>query len=438
MRPAGRLAAAIEVLDTVLARYRPAALALGDWGKAHRFAGSGDRAAIGNLVYDALRQRLTLGWAMGEDSPRALALAAAATGWALAPEAIQALCGEPHGPTPLSDAEQAGLARIGGAGAADHVRANIPEWLWPAFTQSIGTESIGGDADVVAEGLALAARAPLDLRVNTLKSDRDSVLKELEVFAAIATPWSPLGVRIAPPATTGRTPNVQAEPGFLKGWFELQDEGSQIASVIAARAADGHGQVLDLCAGGGGKALALAAALGNKGQIFAYDSDKHRLKPIHDRLQRAGTRNVQVLNPRPEALQALLGTMGTVVIDAPCSGAGAWRRRPETKWRLTPEALAARVGEQAALLDQALTLLKPDGRIVYITCSLLAAENTSQIAAFLGRHAGWQARSGSELAQSAFADGPAPPALNAATGLTLLPGKSGTDGFFIAVLQRGG
>ena len=427
MTPGGRLAAAIEILDTILIHHRPAADALADWGRTHRFAGSGDRAAIGNLVYDALRRKLSIAARMGEGTGRSLALGAAAEAWGLPPEQVAGLAtGSGHDPAALSTIESEALARALPEDAPANVKADIPDWLWGGF-----------GADAATLGAALARRAPLDLRVNTLKSSRDKVLKALEAFHPVATPYSPQGIRISAPQGTGRTPNVQAEAGFQKGWFEVQDEGSQIAALIGAAAAGSGAQVLDLCAGGGGKTLALSAALANKGQIFAFDSERTRLAPIHDRLQRAGVRNVQVLAPRPAALEPLLAKMDCVLIDAPCTGTGVWRRRPEAKWRLKPEMLAKRVEEQTALIDQGLSLLKPKGRLVYVTCSLLVEENEGQIEAALARHPNLTVRPiGPLLAQALGADATARLAPGP-LGLRLDPVTTGTDGFFVSVLVSG-
>ena len=193
-----------------------------------------------------------------------------------------------------------------------------------------------------------------------------------------------MGVRIAAGERDSRTPNVQADEGYLKGWFEVQDQGSQIVALLAG-AKPGE-QVLDLCAGAGGKTLAMAAAMGNKGQIFAYDSDRHRLAPIYDRLKRNGVRNVQVRAPGEGALDDLAGKMDRVVIDAPCTGSGTWRRRPDAKWKLTAEQVAQRVGEQAAILAEGARYVKPGGTLVYITCSVLHEENGGQVAAFRAAH----------------------------------------------------
>jgi 16S rRNA (cytosine967-C5)-methyltransferase len=429
MRPAARLAAAIEVLEEVLARHRPVAAALADWGKAHRFAGSGDRAAIGNLVYDAIRWRLSTAARMGADSPRALALGAAAAAWNMPAATIAAFCdGSQHAPSALSETERAGLERSVPEDAPDHVKADVPAWLWPLWQSQF-------KAAAIAQGRALAARAPVDLRANPLKASRERVLKALPPqIGAVPTPISPLGIRIAPPVGTARTPNVQAEGAFQRGWFEVQDEGSQVAALIAAAAAGGSGQVLDLCAGAGGKTLAIAAAFRNRGQIFATDADTVRLAPIYERVKRAGAHNVQMRPPRPGALDDLAGKMDCVVVDAPCTGTGIWRRRPESKWRLTSAQLAKRIDEQRAILSEALGYLKPGGRLVYITCSLLSTENAEQVAWLLGRRPGLAPVPMPPLADAALGAVPEDAIDSNGTSLTLTPFRHGTDGFFVAVV----
>lgn len=426
MTPGGRLSAAIEILSALQTQHRPAADALAEWGRVHRFAGSADRAAIGNVVYDVLRHKLSIAARMGSDEPRALVIGGAAAALGQTPAEIAHLCsGTDHGPASLTHIESEGLARSLPPDAPAHLRADVPAWLWPAFDAAFG-------ADAEAEGAALATRAPVDLRVNGLKSSRDRVLAAVAPFGAAATTLSPVGVRIAAPVGAGRTPNVQAEAAFQKGWFEIQDEGSQIAALIAAEAAGPASQVLDYCAGGGGKTLAMAAVLANKGQIFAHDSDRHRLAPIHERLKRAGTRNVQVLGTRGPVLEPLLGRMDCVLVDAPCSGTGVWRRRPEAKWRLTPEQLAKRVEEQRDILERCLPMLKPGGRLVYVTCSVLAAENEEQIVALRARQPSLRVLPVAELAAKVTRG--AMPGKASGLGLNLTPYSAGTDGFFVTVL----
>ncbi|HEY7669439.1 MAG TPA: RsmB/NOP family class I SAM-dependent RNA methyltransferase [Hyphomicrobium sp.] len=429
MRPGARLQAAADVLADILDHHRPAATALADWGKGHRFAGSGDRAAIGTLVYDALRRKSSITARMGADTPRALVLGAAPRAFAMtADEVAAAADGSEHSIAPLSEAERAGLEAAPPGDTPAHVKGDIPHWLLPSFERAFGVRT-------AEEGEGLSQRAPVDLRINTLKATREKVLKALARFGAEPTPLSPVGVRIPAPEGAGRSPAVEAEAAHGKGWFEVQDEGSQVAALLAGAAP--RLQVLDLCAGAGGKTLALAAQMQNTGQIYAYDADKRQLRPIFERLKRAGVRNVQVLEAGDEAaLMALGPRFDLVLIDAPCSGSGTWRRKPDSKWRLRPANLPERQAEQARVLDLGAQLVKPGGRLAYVTCSVLPEENAEQVAGFLARHTAfallpyveaWRAQLGTE--PPASADG-------STETLQLTPTRHGTDGFFIALLQR--
>jgi 16S rRNA (cytosine967-C5)-methyltransferase len=427
MRTGARIKAAIEVLDEVMGRHRPAAGALADWGKSHRFAGSGDRAAIGNLLYDALRRKRSLAAQMGSATPRAIVLAAAPHALGLAPAAVAASAdGSPHAVEPLSEAERERLSRPLPADAPASVRGDFPDWLEASFQRAFGQAA----AD---EGAALAQRAPVDLRVNALKADRDKVMRALARFSPVATPYSPLGIRLPAPDGPGRQPNVEAEPGHGKGWYEVQDEASQIAALMAG--AGPRRQVLDLCAGAGGKTLAFAALMSNTGQVYAYDDDPQRLRPIFERLKRAGARNVQVLAAGDtSALTALGPRFDVVFIDAPCTGTGAWRRRPDAKWRLRPASLAQRAEEQRALLALAAPLVKPGGRLVYVTCSVLPEENADQLAWFADGHPEFAALPWREAWAGLGGEPPSSACGDAA--LLLTPARHGTDGFFVAVLTR--
>jgi 16S rRNA (cytosine967-C5)-methyltransferase len=344
MRLAGRVSAAIEILGEVIDHHRPAGHALADWGRTHRFAGSGDRSAIGTLVYDTLRRRASLTWRMGGETPRALVLGMLRHTWGLSADNISALCdGSRHAPEPLTSAEESTL--LSGSNIREDnmpawAAADIPVWLYAEFAASFTENGI-------AEGRALAERAPVDLRVNTLKADRPRVLKAMEKYGAVPTPFTATGVRIPPPAPQAKNPNVEADGAHGRGWFEVQDEASQIA--VALSGAGPRLQVLDLCAGAGGKTLGLGALMQNTGQLHAYDADKTRLRPIFERLKRAGVRNAQVLPAGEEtALEPLIGRMDVVFVDAPCSGSGVWRRRPDAKWRLTAAALADRIAVMEA------------------------------------------------------------------------------------------
>jgi 16S rRNA (cytosine967-C5)-methyltransferase len=430
MRLPGRLSAAIAVLTDVETRKRPVSEALKAWGLNNRFAGAGDRAAIGNLVYDALRRRASHAALMGSDSPRALVLSVAVRDWHQDAAALnESFAGDSHAPEPLSADE---LASVAGQLADDTpgwVLADVPEWLAPSLERAFGDSWM-------AEGQAMAGRPSLDLRTNTLKSSRDRVTKSLARFNPQPTAISSVGVTMPAGPGDARTPNVTTDEGYIKGWFEVQDQGSQIVAALAG-ARPGE-QVLDLCAGAGGKTLALAAAMANKGQIFAYDSDRNRLAPIYDRLKRNGARNVQVRAPQPGALDDLVGKMDRVVIDAPCTGTGTWRRRPDTKWKLTPELLGQRVAEQAAILAEGQKYLKTGGTLVYITCSILPEENDDQVAAFLAANPEFAPVAPEALWQETFG-APLPPGIATnQSGTALTPRLTGTDGFYLNAMRRAG
>jgi 16S rRNA (cytosine967-C5)-methyltransferase len=431
MTPSARLSAAIEVFADVEARRRPGSDALKDWGLGHRFAGSGDRAAIAGLVYDALRRKASSAWLMGEETPRTALIGMLRRERNLDAGAIAALCsGARFAPEPLTQAESAALEKNSLTGAPVHVEGDYPEWLDAHLARVFGDER-------AAEGTALASRAPLDLRVNTLITERDHVLPKLAHLGAEPTRWSPVGLRIRL-AAQAKSPPIHAEPVFIKGQIEIQDEGSQLAALIAG-AKPGE-QVVDLCAGAGGKTLALAAAMENHGQIYATDTDKRRLVAIHDRLARSGARNVQVRTPKSVGgvLDDLAGRADLVLIDAPCTGTGTWRRNPDAKWRIRPGALAERIKQQDAVLEHAVPLVKPGGRIAYITCSVLAEENGDRVRGFIERHPDFSVEKPATvintLGERAYLFSRA--VLISDEGFLMTPRRTETDGFFVSVLRR--
>ena len=429
MIPAARIAAAIEVLAEIETRRRPAADALKDWGLARRFAGSGDRAAIASLVYDALRRKASSAWIIGEASPRAEILGALKQLRGLSEDEIAALfTGEGHAPAPLSQAERERLRTGNLTGAPAHVQGDYPEWLAPAFAESFGDAAID-------EGRALANRAPVDLRVNMLKTDRSHALAALAHLGPAPTPFSPIGLRVAIRAD-GRGPALAAEPAYVKGLVEAQDEGSQLAALLSG--AEPGMQALDLCAGAGGKTLALAGMMAGHGQIYASDPDGRRLAPIYARLARSGARNVQVRAPRGgrDVLADLAGRCDLAFIDAPCSGSGAWRRNPDAKWRMRPGALEQRIKDQSESLESAARFVRPGGRLVYVTCSLLKAENEDLVAAFLESHADFLPLEAAHLARGAGLAPLAERASKLGAGLRLSPYSTATDGFYVAALVR--
>jgi 16S rRNA (cytosine967-C5)-methyltransferase len=439
MRQGARAQAAIDVLREAGTSHQPPALVLKDWAKSHRFAGARDRSEIGDLVFGALRWRASSAWRLGADEPRAWVLGALCWGFGFGAEAtIQMAYDGDHAFTPVTADEAGKLTSPPDLAEAPlHVRAEVPEWLAGAMEDSFG-------ADAATEGAALAAPAPLDLRVNTLKADRTTVLDDLLASpslhlpadgtpAAFATTHAPNGIRL--PWQRGRNFAWPNHEGFLKGQFEVQDEGSQLVAHLCGPLAGK--QVADVCAGGGGKTLALAAAMNNSGQVFAYDVAPERLSKSLARVDRSGAHNIQMLSPRRDrdVLEPLKGAMDLVLVDAPCTGSGTWRRAPDSKWRLKPKALTTRQGEQQQALALAAPLVKPGGLLAYVTCSVLPQENDAALDQFLPG-------SGFEpVPQATGLAGCGIETLVGAVrhtrhGMLMTPALTGTDGFYFALLRR--
>ena len=370
---------------------------------------------------------------MGDESPRSLVIGMLRLQYGrAAPTIAEMFTGERFAPEPLTSVEQQRLTVGTLDDAPLHVVGDVPEWVLPSLETTFGEATRD-------ELRALARRAPLDIRVNTLKRSRTDAQAGLAHLAPVPTPHAPNGLRI-PLGEDGRGPALHVEPEFIDGWYEIQDEGSQLASLLSgARAGE---TVIDLCAGGGGKTLSLAAQMGNAGRLVASDDDPRRLAPIHERLRRAGA-TAEIRTPRAgkariDVLADLDGTADRVLVDAPCTGSGTWRRNPDAKWRMRPNALDTRITDQAAVLDRAARLVRPGGRITYITCSLLPEENDAAVAGLLRRRPEDFAvvGAGSVLAERA-------PELTASIrltdhGLQMSPALTGTDGFYVATLQRRG
>ncbi|WGR96830.1 RsmB/NOP family class I SAM-dependent RNA methyltransferase [Bradyrhizobium sp. ISRA443] len=431
MTPAARLSAAIDLIATIDAQRVPAAKALKEWGTAHRYAGSGDRAAISGLIWDVLRRQSSAAYLMDDDSARARVLGMLKLERGMDLATITALFdGSRFAPEPLTEAEQAALTSRSLSDAPAPVAGDYPEWLDPHLAKVFGEAR-------AAEAAAMASRAPLDLRVNTLRGKREKILPRLAHLGARETPWSPLGLRIELGADA-RNPGIHSEEDFIKGAIEVQDEGSQLAAVFAA-AKPGE-QVIDLCAGAGGKTLALAAQMGGKGRLIATDHDKRQLAPIHERLSRAGVHNCEVRTPRGETdvMSDIKASADLVLIDAPCTGTGTWRRNPDAKWRMRPGALEVRLKDQAEVLDRAAPMVKPGGRIAYITCSVLSEENGEQVRAFIARHPEFAVQPPEQTASVLWdkAEDFAQAALKSDEGWLMTPRCTGTDGFFVSVLKR--
>lgn len=428
MRLGGRLQAAIEVLTEIETRHRPVPDALKDWGLSHRFAGSGDRAAISNLVHDALRMKLSHGFIMDGDTPADLAVATLLRQWRISPEEITAtLEGDRFAPEIPSTESLVDCLIRDLTQAPAHVRADIPEWLTGSFERAFGP-------DWELEAQALTARPPLDLRVNTLLSNRDQVFEAFSDRDPKPTDLAPFGVRFEAGEGPQRQIAAASEVSFARGWFEIQDQGSQIAAGLV-NAQPGE-DVLDYCAGGGGKSLAFAAMMNNEGRIFAYDADRRRLAPMVERMRRAGADIIDI-RERASDLSGLESKMDRVLIDAPCTGTGTWRRRPDAKWRISEKNITDRMADQDKVLDAACAYVRPGGELAYVTCSLLPEENTDRVKAFLQRHPEFETISLKQRWRSVTANPEAPvPYADQNLGLVLSPRRTATDGFYFAGFRR--
>ena len=387
MTPAARVQAAVECLDLILAG-QPAEQVLTGWARRSRFAGSKDRAAIRDHVFDALRCRRSFAALGGAETGRGLMLGALRSA-GTAPETM--FTGDGYGPACLNDAELEG----GRAPASGAEEGDIPDWIWPLFVDTLG-EGAAASAE------ALRHRAPVHLRVNGARSTRDAAMAALRAEGMETRPHmaSPHALEILE-----GTRKLRQSEAYRTGVVELQDAASQ-AVVMALPFAPGT-RVLDYCAGGGGKSLALAAQPGV--EVFAHDAAPERLRDLDERAARAGA-SVEVLSGSDLAES---GPFDIVLCDVPCSGSGAWRRAPDGKWRLTPERLEELRALQAGILDEVMPLVAPGGMLVYATCSLLSVENDAQIDAFLSRNSGWRC-----------------------TFRKSWPVTGGTDGFFSAHLSR--
>ncbi len=446
MRPGARVAAAIDILSEIESGVAPADRAFAGYFRSRRYAGSKDRNAVSDLVYGVLRRRGELEWRLSrtgtpaaieaDGRARRLVMAGLAAEGRAAPEIAELFDGKDHAPGVLDGGERdllAGLGRRPDGAPPDWVSGNYPEWLDGALRARFG-------ADLLVEMAALNGRAPLDLRVNALKAERADVISRLagDGIEAAPCPYSPVGLRLPEAA------RVTSHPAFRDGTVEVQDEGSQVVALLAG--AEPGMKVVDLCAGAGGKALAMAAAMNNRGQIFACDISRRMLDRLGVRRKRAGVRNLQshLLSEDSgvAAFAAAHGQAERVLLDVPCSGSGAWRRNPDAKWRLTPDILDTHVVRQRHLLEDGAALVRPGGRLIYATCSILPAENEAQIEAFLAAHGEFALRPAGEIWPAALTDeypstkGQAGEGPAQADTLILTPHRTNTDGFFVAIMER--
>lgn len=386
MTPAARIADAIDILDTIRSG-TPAEQSLTNWARANRYAGSGDRAAVRDLVFDALRRRRSLAWQGGAETGRGLMIGHLREA---GDDPAAVFTGHRYAPPPLTaDEASAGQRR---ADAPPAVRYDLPDWLWP-----YAEDALGSDTAKILD--LMRHRAPVCLRANLARIARETAITLLaeDDITAEAHKLSPSALVV-----TANSRRVQSSTAYRDGLVELQDAASQAVVDRVLPHAKGR-SVLDYCAGGGGKALHLAA--GGASRVVAHDADPARMRDLPERARRAGSR-IEIAR-RPE------GQFDVVLTDVPCSGSGAWRRQPDGKWQLTPERLAELTGIQAGILEEASAFVRPGGVLAYATCSLWRDENERQVEAFLQKHNGWR-----EVSRDRFTP------------------ADGGDGFFVAVLKK--
>jgi 16S rRNA (cytosine967-C5)-methyltransferase len=432
LTPGAQVAAAIDILAAIDTGERPADEIAADYFRRRRYIGAKDRAQIAGHVYSVLRHRPALDWWIAKHSvdigPRSRVLAALALTEGWRPETIVSCCdGDRFRPARLSQVEERlvhGLAKraLHDPEMSRAVANELPEWLLPYFERVFGK-------GLEREMAALNAGAPIDLRVNLLKADREAARRALAVegIAAEPTPWSPIGLRLIERVPLGGLAAVK------EGLVEVQDEGSQITALLVD-ARPGL-RVVDFCAGAGGKTLALAAQMANRGKLVACDVSARRLEKGARRLRRAGVGNAErraLTSERDKWVKRHAGRFDRVLVDAPCLGTGTWRRNPGDKWRVTPEELADLIVRQQQILNSAARLVRPGGRLVYATCSVLHEENEAQADAFLAAAPEFSVVPAANVWHEAIG-GVAP---GGERFLRLTPARHGTDGFFIAIFER--
>ncbi|SCA56908.1 tRNA/rRNA cytosine-C5-methylase [Candidatus Terasakiella magnetica] len=426
MKPAARLQSVIELLEAVFEGKRPADALSTDYFKARRYAGSKDRRFINTRLYETLRNRAKLGWLAEqvslEATPRTLVLIDAA----LKEEDVQSLfTGDQYAPEALSAQEIGTLALLSDhdvTNAPDPIRFEYPEWLDKDLRESLGEHF----EEVIN---ALNQEAPLDIRINALHPDKAKAVEILKAqnIEAEPTPYSPWGLRSAKKVKLG---GIKA---YKEGLIDIQDEGSQLISLLT-QPKDCE-LVMDFCAGAGGKTLAMAAEMENKGALYALDISPTRLYKMRPRLERAKVSNVHLHPIKAENdpwLKQFETRLDRVLIDAPCSGVGSWRRAPESRWKMTSELLEDLIGRQERILDSSAHLVRPGGYVVYATCSLLKRENEDQIAKFLTSHDNYTVLPVSEAWADLF-DTECP---FEGEFMQMRPDLHKSDGFFCAILQR--
>ncbi len=433
MQEGARLSAAIEILNRIETEKRPPRFVLKDWGKAHRYAGSSDRAWISGLVMDSLRHKASAEWAMQTDKTRSLAFWIYINIWKNSFLHLETILEKDRfAPDLLSGSERSNLFRKIEM-APEWVKCNLKQ-EWYELLKPIWKE------EIIDLGRSMSQRAEACLRINTLKTNKAKTLDHIAHSDLYEGKWVKDCLRLKNPLPFKRSPSLKNYKAWIKGWIEVQDEGAQLAALSVNARPSEH--ILDYCAGAGGKSLAMAAHMQKKGQIYAYDISSARMKDIWSRIDRARAHNIQVIESHQrKKLDVLKHKMDKVLIDVPCTGSGIWRRKPETKWKLNKNQFLHCLKLQEEILEQSIQYVRPGGYVIYVTCSLFYEENQLQIENFLEKHPEYTTLNVMEFLKKGGGIRPEQDSLLEKlcifnNNMMLSPLKTDTDGFFIAVLNH--
>lgn len=428
MRAEAHLAAAIEILSTLFDTQQPTDKFIDGYFKSNRYAGSKDKRAIRTIVYDIYRNLRSYEYVIGSTAPRSLVMAYLLGQGDDATQIAEKFNGEKYAADALTDDELKAIkAAKNIADASKAVLLNVADWQFDKFTAQFGDNA-------EAELTALNQKASLDVRVNTSQTnieDAQKALSKQELPSTLMT-LSPIGLRLEP------TTQLTQSPSYRYGAVEIQDEAAQVASLLAG--AKPKMSIVDYCAGGGGKTLALAAQMENKGQVYALDIDQNRLKAIKPRVERAKLHNVQTHKLGNEKTNQLMYELADNIditfVDAPCSGTGTWRRAPDARFNLTQDSLNQTISRQSQILESAAKLVKKGGRLIYATCSIFSDENEAQVTKFLDNNSEFELLNYAEQWE-ALVKTDVPTSASSLEGTLLLtPNQHQTDGFFVAIMQR--
>ncbi|MAU87466.1 MAG: hypothetical protein CML83_06820 [Rhodobiaceae bacterium] len=429
MKFSSQIQSSIEILEQIIVRYKTIPMATKEWSADNRFAGSSDRSIIINIINMAMRRKNSSAYLLNDDSPRSIIIGALFNELKYDIEIISSIFNnEKYAPSSLTSDE------IKSLNGANQRLIKAEDWIKFDVQESLLSEYVATFKDDIEDQLLKLSSMPdLDIRVNTLKTNSENVSKAISKYNPMPTNYSPYAMRLKSDGILFKYPNLENTISYNKGHFETQNEGSQISAILSG--AIPRMQILDFCAGQGGKSAILSAIMENTGQIYLHDIDESRLKNVPDRMKRLGVKNYQIkMNLEYKKKEEKL--FDIVFVDAPCSGSGTWRRKPDLKWKFNPEKLASNIKDQYEILNNSKTYVKVGGNLVYVTCSVFDSENDKQIQTFLANSPNFKLIPYQENWLIKKNPIPKNSKLHNKETLLLSPMTHNTDGFFVAILKR--